>query len=330
MRRRAWYARHPEARRRLARPVISVGNLVVGGSGKTPTVATVARMLLAGGERPSILSRGYARRERGSSVVVVSNGEQVLEPVLRSGDEPQMLARAVPGVPVLVSADRYEAGRLAERQFGCTVHLLDDGFQHVRLLRDVDLLMIAPADLHDHVLPAGRLREPLSAARVADAVLVADGVDPATVASRLGVGTGFRVVSTIDEPRAIEPPGAPVPLTPSRALAFAGIARPERFFDAVRRQGWDVVRTIAYRDHYWFRRTDLDRLVGWARSLRADVILTTEKDAMRLLDLPIAPGPPVFAYVPMSVTIEPAERFDTWLRERLVAARSRSDLSTHA
>jgi tetraacyldisaccharide 4'-kinase len=328
-RRRTWHARHPHARRRLARPVISVGNLVVGGSGKTPTVAALAQILSAGGERPSILSRGYARRATGREVVVVSNGEQVLEPVSRSGDEPQMLARALPGVPVLVSADRYEAGAIAEGRLGCTVHVLDDGFQHLRLARDVDLLMVAPADLDDHVLPAGRLREPLSSARAADAVLVADGVDATSIASHLGVPTAFRVVTSIDAPRAIQPFGAPVPQTRARALAFAGVARPERFFDAVRRQGWDVVRTIAYRDHHWFTATDLDRLVGWARSLRADVILTTEKDAMRLLDLPLA-SDALFAYLPMSVSIDPAARFETWLRERLTAARSRSDRSTHA
>lgn len=323
-RRRAWYARHPEARRRLARPVISVGNLVVGGSGKTPTVAAVAQLLLAGGERPSILSRGYARRVRSKNVVVVSNGEELLEPVSRSGDEPQMLARAMPGVPVLVCADRYLAGATAERLFGCTVHVLDDGFQHLRLARDIDLLMIAPADLDDRVLPAGRLREPLSSARAADAVLVAGGDEMGPVATRLNVATAFRVVTTISAPRAIESFGTPVPVTVgSRALAFAGIARPERFFDAVRRQGWNVVRTITFRDHYWFKATDLDRLLARARSLSADVILTTEKDAMRLLDLPIPPGPPVLAYVPMSVSIEPAERFEKWLRERLLAARTR-------
>ena len=303
-----------------------MGNLTVGGSGKTPTVAAIAQLLLAGGERPSILSRGYARRAQGKGVVVVSNGEQVLEPVSRSGDEPQMLARNMPGEPVLVSADRYLAGTVAERRFGCTVHVLDDGFQHLRLARDIDLLMIAPADLDDRVLPAGRLREPLSSAAAADAVLVTGGDDAGSVATRLEAATTFRLVTTIGAPRAVAPIGTPAPVTVgARALAFAGIARPERFFDAVRRQGWDVVRTIAYRDHHWFTTADLDRLIALARSLGAEVILTTEKDAMRLLDLPIAAGPPVFAYVPMSVAIEPAETFKAWLRERLLAARSRSE-----
>jgi len=331
-RRRAWYARHPEARRRLGHPVISVGNLVVGGSGKTPTVAALVRLLLAAGERPSILSRGYARRARTRGVVVVSNGERVLEPVSQSGDEPQMLARTLPGVPVLVGSDRYLGGLMAEREFACTVHVLDDGFQHLAVARDIDLLMIAPADLDDRVLPAGRLREPLSSARAADALLVTGDDEAGPVARRLDVSTSFRVLTASGAPRLIEPFGTPMPAASgARALAFAGIARPERFFDAARRQGWEVVRTISFRDHYWFKVSDVDQLLALARSLSTDVILTTEKDAMRLLDLPIGARPPGFAYLPMSVAIEPADVFAEWLGERLLAARrSRTNLSTHA
>ena len=116
--RRTWYARRPERRRRLHHSVISVGNLATGGSGKTPVVAAVAGLLRNRGERPAILTRGYARRESTEGVLVVSDGERVLEPVSRSGDEPQLLARSVSGVPVLVSSDRYIAGVFAERQFG--------------------------------------------------------------------------------------------------------------------------------------------------------------------------------------------------------------------
>lgn len=329
-RRRAWYARHPHARRRLARPVISVGNLVVGGSGKTPTVAALVHVLVAMGERPSILSRGYGRRMGANGVVVVSDGQHVREPASRSGDEPQMLARMLPRIPVLVSPDRYEAGLVAERQFACTVHVLDDGFQHLVLARDIDLLLIAPADLDDRVVPAGHLREPISAAGAADAVLVVGDDETTThVAARLEGATVFRVSPEIGAPRLIEPWGAPVSIDPGgRALAFAGIARPDRFFDAVRRQGWHLRRTVAFRDHYWFEAGDVDRLLSLARSLGADIILTTEKDAIRLLDVPMA-APPVMAYLPMSVAIEPAEAFVEWLGERLLAARAvGTDLST--
>ncbi len=162
--RRAWYGRHPDRVRRLARPVVSVGNLVVGGSGKTPVVAAIARLLLAAGEQPVILSRGYGRRHRADGVVVVSDGHRPQVPAEQSGDEPQMLARTLTGVPILVSPDRYLAGCLAERRFGCTVHLLDDGFQHLQLARDVNLLVMSRRDVDESVMPAGRLREPLDAA----------------------------------------------------------------------------------------------------------------------------------------------------------------------
>src|SRR5204863_299969 len=144
--------------------VVFVGGSLVpaGGSGKTRVVETLARLLRNHGERAVILTRGYGRRDPTEGVLVVSDGTRVLEPVTRSGDEPQLLARNVPGVPVLVSADRYIAGLFAEKHFQPTVSILDDGFQHLQLERDVDLLLVSPADLDDRVLPAGRLREPIA------------------------------------------------------------------------------------------------------------------------------------------------------------------------
>jgi tetraacyldisaccharide 4'-kinase len=120
-----------DAQRRLDRPVVSVGNLSVGGSGKTPLVAYIARLLEDAGERPAILSRGYARTRPEDGVTVVSDGIRLRADLERAGDEPLMLARALPRVPVLVCADRYLAGRLAELRLGATAHLLDDGFQHL-------------------------------------------------------------------------------------------------------------------------------------------------------------------------------------------------------
>lgn len=322
--RRAWYARHPEARRHLARPVISIGNLAVGGSGKTPVVAALARWLLSHGERPSILSRGYARTHAADGIVVVSDRERVLESAARSGDEPQMLARALPGAPVLAGADRYLAGVIAERRLGCTVHLLDDGFQHFRLHRDVDLLLVVPDDLHDTVLPAGRLREPLEAAAAADALLVTGSdLDVADLSVRLHVDRAFQVVQSFGAPRLVQPFGELMPQTAGRrAVAVAGIARPQRFFDSARAQGWEPVKEVAFRDHHWFTGSDLKRILGAARAESADLILTTEKDAMRLLDLPLGPSPP-FAYLPMTVSIEPATNFTTWLRNRLMEPGAR-------
>ena len=182
--RRTWYAANPSRRKHLIRPVVSVGNLRVGGSGKTPVVDYIARLLLANGKRPSILSRGYARRDVSPGVTVVSTMDRVVAGVEQAGDEPLMLARNLPGVPVLVGSDRFLSGQFAEREFGVTVHILDDGFQHLRLERDVDLLLVSEDDLHDRVLPAGWLREPLASAARADAVLVTAGY--AAAAERVG------------------------------------------------------------------------------------------------------------------------------------------------
>src|SRR6187399_1709623 len=160
--RRRHYAIHPELRRKLVRPVISIGNLAVGGRAKTPLAALVAERLLTMGECPAILSRGYGRRDRGDGVVVVRDPGGIRADLDRAGDEPLMLARRLPGVSVLVSPSRYLAGVLAERHLGATVHILDDGFQHFDLHRDADIVAVARQDVeHPATLPGGRLREPL-------------------------------------------------------------------------------------------------------------------------------------------------------------------------
>jgi len=314
--RRSWYARHPDSQRRLDRPVVSVGNLVVGGSGKTPVVAAIAKLLVDHGHRPVILSRGYARKRSSDGVVVVSDGDRVMAPVEESGDEPQMLARALPGVPVLVCPDRHLAGRLAETHFHCSVHLLDDGFQHLQLARGTDLIIVSPADLDERVLPSGRLREPADAGRVADAVLVPGSNDVARrVASALGVSTAFSLSRQYRPIRALVSGGAvPTPGNGTRVLAVAGIARPERFFFAVREQGWQVVRELAYPDHHWFTARDLDTIRRAVHTTQADLVITTEKDAVRVGD---QVG---WASLPMDVVIEPPDTFAEWLMRRIAGA----------
>ena len=321
--RRAWYGRHPSRRRHLAQPVISVGNLVVGGSGKTPVVAMLARLLVAAGERPAILSRGYGRARSGDGVVVVSDGHAVLVPTRQSGDEPQMLARSLPGVPVLVSADRHLAGSVAERTLGCTVHLLDDGFQHLQLARDVDLLVVSRIDLEERLLPSGRLREPLEAATVAHALLVFGSHEDANVlADRLGVATMFRLGSRVEWPRRLEPRGAVLDKAAGRrVVAVAGIARPERFFADLRAAGWDVAREIVFRDHHWFSPSDLDAIARTAAEVQAGLVMTTEKDAVRLDGAAVTSAAIPWAWLPQQVGFEPPQAFAAWMGDRLAAAR---------
>jgi tetraacyldisaccharide 4'-kinase len=319
--RRSYYQR-PGRQRRLNRPVISVGNLRVGGTGKSPAVACVARLLLEMGERPAILSRGYARKSAPAGVVVVSDGLRIRADLDRSGDEPLMLARALKGARVLVSSDRYLAGRLAEVRLGATVHVLDDGFQHLPLARGTDLLIVGAEDLADaRTLPAGRLREPLSAASCAHAVLVPSGTDEQarTVAASLGARTAFRLVRVPGEPQRLDLHGASAPARTSTAvLAAAGIARPDRFFDELRSAGWDVRQTVSFADHHRYGSADVAGLVQAARSAGARAIMTTEKDLVRLL--PFRPMPMPVLWLPLTVRIEPAAAFREWLTARLDAS----------
>jgi len=337
--RRRAFDTHPERRRRLARPVISIGNLVVGGSGKTPLAAHVAALLADAGEKPAILSRGYKRERADERVVVVSDGVRLLADLERAGDEPLMLARmladrgagagagggAGTGVGVFVARRRYDAGVVAEQRYGATVHLLDDGFQHHALARDVDLLVVSPHDVEGAgaaLLPAGRLREPVDVLRRADALLVTGATLPEAraLAARWGVGKAFAVTRASSVPRLIEPYGM-APRVPRSApvIALAGIAQPQRFFDDLLLDGWQLVDRLAFRDHHAFGDADIDRIARRVRDTRAELVLTTEKDVMRLLRK--RPLPFAVAWVPQSVTVEPADEFRLWLLWRLAEAR---------
>ena len=281
--------------------------MAVGGSGKTPLVAHVARLLQDAGHRPAILTRGYARARPSDGVTVVSDGERVLADLDRAGDEPLMLARRLPGVPVLVSSDRYLSGRLAERRFGCSVHLLDDGFQHFQLERDVDLVVVSGADLaRPATLPSGRLREPLDALRDASAVVLAD-VEPAEdeaavrALGALGVEIAFRLARES---------GSPQPIDRGRSIraargrhARSGGGRPRAAGAVLRRRRrgtggrwrarWRFATTTATRD------ATSPASAAAMRGAGAAMVVTTEKDVVRML--PLRPLPVPVAWLPLSV-----------------------------
>jgi len=307
-RRREHYSRRPDLRRRLRRPVISVGNLAVGGRGKTPMVAAIARELIGMGERPAILSRGYGRTRPEDGVVIVRDAGGIRSDLARAGDEPLMLARELDGVSVLVSPDRYLAGRLAEHALGATVHVLDDGFQHLQLDRDVDIVMIGRDDVARPItLPWGRLREPLDTLIAADAIVSAD--EDVSVESVGADAPFFRARRRIRLPSM---DGNPV-------FALAGIASPERFFDDLRASGCQLAGTMAFPDHHPYSRADVNRIVAAARNAHAVVIVTTDKDYVRLL-----------RWRPFGIRIEraaltmepdPLPEFRHWLTGSLRAAR---------
>lgn len=292
----------------------------MGGRGKTPTVACVARLLIDAGERPAILSRGYRRTQPDEGVVVVSDGRHLRADLARSGDEPLLLARRVPGAAVLVCDVRATAAALAETRFGATVHLLDDGFQHWSMRRDIDLVIISRADLDDRRMPFGRLRSPVSALRRASAVLV-DGPLPEDLSSRLAphidpVTPVFTLQRTLGAPWWIDTAGPPpAPTTP--VVALAGIAAPDRFVRALEAAGWQVADLVGFPDHHAFTSGDLTRVAATAAGRP---VVTTEKDAMRLLARRPLPVP--VAAVPLTVTPEPADAFRTWLLGRIAQVRA--------
>ncbi|HZI63481.1 MAG TPA: tetraacyldisaccharide 4'-kinase [Thermoanaerobaculia bacterium] len=319
--RRAWWSRRA---RRLPRPVVSVGNLHWGGAGKTPLTAALARWLRDQGRRPAILSRGYGRRDR--SVRIVSTGDGPLLGPLAAGDEPVALAAELPGVAVVVAPDRYEAGRHALERLSPApgIFLLDDGFSHLRLRRDVDLLAFPAADpfAGGRLPPGGRLREPLAAAARADAVLLTGAA-----ADLFGAGGGAALAAAL-RPHGFRGPGfdcalrqdamrvdGEVDLGPgARVVAVAGVARPQTFFAAVRDMGFEVTEEIAFPDHHPYPEESVARLARALRANGAQALVTTPKDAVKLRGRLAAP----LAELPL--TAEPEAGFWIWLEERLAAA----------
>ena len=288
--------------RRLRWSVVSIGNLSAGGAGKTPLTIALAKALAARGVHVDVLSRGYGRHSVLPFLVDPSDTAEEF------GDEPLVIAREAQ-VPVYVAGERYEAGLLSERASQRVsesasrqirepagerphVHLLDDGFQHRQLHRDIDILLLSGADLADHLLPAGNLREALHAAERADVIAIpADEPEMIDwIRSQGWQKTIWRlrrqmVVPQIDGP----------------VVAFCGIARPDQFFVGIERAGICIAAQIAFADHHLYTARDLERIQAEARKANAAALVTTEKDRARLgalaLNFP-------FKVVPLRMEIE--------------------------
>jgi tetraacyldisaccharide 4'-kinase len=285
---------------KLEGPVISVGNLSVGGSGKTPFVLLMGELLKAREVKLDILSRGYGRTARGVALVDPGGSPRDF------GDEPLLLARRL-GVPVIVGEDRYQAGRFAEQNFGPQLHLLDDGFQHRSLARDLDIVLVTPEDARDRLLPAGRLREPLTSLSRADVVVLTSGAPPELFP------LDGKVVWRVR--RGISPKNIP-----DRAVVFCGIARPQNFILQLRTAGIEPVAQAVYRDHHSYTEKDVHDLLKLCQQSDAQGFITTEKDAINLGGYLAALEP--LAVVPVKMElIDAANAVDTMLR--MIAERRR-------
>ena len=279
---------------KLKATVISVGNITTGGTGKTPLVDWVCRVLANEGKRVCVLTRGY-RRQNPNQQVVVSDGHRVLADVLAAGDEPLLLATNLLGVAaVLCNSNRSAAGQWAIDNLRSEVFVLDDGFQHLRLARDLNIVTIdATNPWGGGMLPYGHLREPLSGLARADCVVLTRTEEPTDLASLTTTlqkivgqtpifrshmrASGLRRLNgaTVDNFSAIAQPVG----------AFCGVGNPTSFFNHLLREGYELAFERTFPDHYNYQQGDVDNIVAEARGKGARCILTTAKDAVKLSSL---------------------------------------------
>jgi tetraacyldisaccharide 4'-kinase len=314
---RAVYRSGLRRRVRIPGHVVSVGNLVVGGTAKTPLAAWIATRLQRRGRVVALVSRGYGGRG-GEPVEVVSDGRRVLGRASVVGDEALLLAAQAPGVPVLVGRDRARVGLRALAAYGADVLVLDDGFQHHRLHRDVDLVSF-DAGLgfgNRRILPRGPLREPLHALRHAHAIGVVDGplaADDAALIERIAP-VAFRFQAR-RRPTGLRPlaggsVAAPVSLAGAEVGMLAAIARPAAFRATLEALGMRVVAERTFRDHRRYRPGDLRGLAA-----QSPLWVTTEKDAVKLV--PAWTGRADVRVLAIAMEVEEPERLLDWIELRL-------------
>ncbi len=268
---------------RLPRPVVSVGNLTVGGTGKTPTAIHLARWFMERGKRVAIISRGYGGSLEGETRIVADGSAILLSPG-EAGDEPYLMAFSLPGVMVAIGTDRYRAGCLALERLEPDIFILDDGFQHLRLERDLNILLLDCSRPfgNGRTLPAGALREPVSAAGRADLIIFTRCTreGPALSTGKPWCAASHRLTGVIP----LEG-GGPQPLSSLgsvKGLAFAGIAKPEAFFASLKGEGLQISATRAFPDHCRYGEEEITALLKlWDKS-DADFLITTGKDAVKL------------------------------------------------
>ena len=272
---------------RAARPVISLGNLTVGGSGKTPLALTLAALLLDQGRRPAILSRGYGRRPSQPSPLVVSRGAGPLVGPVESGDEPWLMAASLPDLRVVVDKDRRRAARTAVTELGADILILDDGFQYLPLAADCRILLAqGPRPFgNGAVLPAGPLREALTVHRLAH-ILVSTG-EPSPAPELAALARGRPLFTAVHRPQGWRRPGQtelrpPEALAGRPVLAFCGLGRPDSFQQTLQRLNLDIRRFLALADHQAYGRRLLAGLGLAFAASGADFMVTTAKDAVKL------------------------------------------------
>lgn len=283
--------------------VVSVGNLTVGGTGKTPLVAFVARVLAENGHKVCVLTRGYKRRNPNERVLV-SDGSQILSNVQASGDEPFELANKLLGAAAVVAdKNRVEAGKWAKENLGATAFVLDDGFQHLRLKRNLDIVTIDATNPfgNENLLPAGILREPVSALKRADAVVLTRSnlseriselktqlakynYDCPVFLARNEI-KGFKLLESFLTFPAKAQSSQSSGFNSSKGFAFCALGNPAAFLQDLRANGFNPVSSQTFSDHHAYTRIDVEKIEQKALASGAEFLVTTAKDAVKLRDL---------------------------------------------
>ncbi len=274
---------------KLPCPVISIGNITAGGTGKTPMTVLTANGLKAHGFRPAVLSRGYGGNLT-TSGNIVSDGTNILLSPDAAGDEPVLIARATLGVPVLTGPDRCSSGKLAIDKFGANVLVLDDAFQHRRIFREVNIVLLDAGKPfgNGRLLPAGPLRELPAALNRADIIVktaISRGgkeIKTPVLPSKVPVFRArYQPLDIIQgKDNKILPPGV---LQGKKIYAFTGIAAPDKFHTTLEELGAQIIKFLAFPDHYFYKQGDVQAIAGEAKALNAEMLITTEKDGVKLL-----------------------------------------------
>jgi tetraacyldisaccharide 4'-kinase len=275
---------------KLSCPVISVGNITVGGTGKTPCVIMLAQMLQAKGFKPAIISRGYGGKKV-NSVNIVSDGQRIILGSEIAGDEPFLIAQKLKNVPVITGAKRIATGRAAIDQFGANVLICDDAMQHRQIFRDINLILLDSSILqgNNHVLPRGRLREPIKEIKRASVIVLtrADEIKNDKEIRELIKDEDIPVFISIHKPKDIVAGDYSVTkpiseLKGKKVSAFCGIANPDSFKKTLSITGAQVLLFDIFPDHHLYKKSELEKIKRGFIDCRADYLITTEKDAMRL------------------------------------------------
>ncbi len=313
---------------KLPCPVISVGNITVGGTGKTPCVIMLAKMLQRNGFRPAVLSRGYGGKSA-RSVNIVADGHKILLKSKTSGDEALLIAQSLEGVPVITGSQRIVTGRAAINQFGTNVLICDDAFQHRKIFRDIDLVLLDSQNQpgNDHILPRGRLREPIAGLRRAGAFVITrtgEGPQANNIIGKWAQAGNIPVFMSIHKPKDIikgdNSRQWPISgLKGKNVCAFCGIAKPESFKNTLLAAGAQVLFFDIFSDHHRYGENQLGKIKNQFIDCHADFLITTQKDAIHLQEFPEFLN--IICILRIEMEITPSmELFEKFILNELAAA----------